>query len=91
MSRGSAPGERRGGRKPGSLNKRTQAIAEKAASEGKTPLEFMLDLMRDVKQEIPLRADMAKAAAPYIHPRLANVEFSGDITLNHEQALEDLA
>lgn len=52
--------------------------AQAAASEGLTPLEFMLGIIRDKNQEMSLRADMAKAAAPYIHPRLSNVEHKGE-------------
>jgi hypothetical protein len=33
---------------------------------------------------------MAKAAAPYVHPKLAAVEHSGKVTLNHETALNEL-
>lgn len=48
MSKG---GKRIGaGRKPGSLTKRTRAIAEQAEAEGKTPLEVMLANMRHFQQ-----------------------------------------
>jgi hypothetical protein len=71
-------GKRQGaGRKPGSKSRKTSEIALKAAGEGMTPLEYMLDRMRDPNEETSLRADMAKSAAPYIHPRLAAVEHSG--------------
>lgn len=40
-------GARKGaGRKPGSATKKTRAIADKAAADGITPLEVMLDNMR---------------------------------------------
>ena len=82
-------GARKGaGRKPGSATKRTREIADKAASEGITPLEFMLDLMRseppDVEDArvmadyVQMRFEAAKAAAPYIHPRLAAIEHTGE-------------
>ncbi len=58
------------------------------AASGVTPLDFMLDIMRgeppeeaDAAQKIAfymLRFDAAKAAAPYVHPRLAAVEHTGD-------------
>lgn len=64
-------GARKGaGRPKGSLGKRTRAIAEQAAAEGVTPLEFMLKIMRDERQDLRFRAEMARAAAPFIHPRL---------------------
>lgn len=75
MARG---GRREGaGRKPGSLTKRTREVAENVAASGLTPLEYMLNTMRDEGQELAVRLDMAKAAAPYVHPKLAAVEHSG--------------
>jgi hypothetical protein len=62
------------GRKAGSLTTKTREIAEKAASEGITPLEYMLEILRDPRAEKGQRFEAAKAAAPYIHPRLANVD-----------------
>lgn len=80
-------GKRQGaGRKPGSATKRTREIADRAAEEGITPLEYMLKIMRDESQHEDervqiardaLRFEAAKAAAPYMHPRLAAVEHSG--------------
>lgn len=68
-------GARKGaGRKPGSATKKTREIADKAASEGITPLEFMLSVMRDENADRSERLDMAKAAAPYVHPRLSTVD-----------------
>ena len=85
---GGRGGRREGaGRKPGSVTKRTREIAEKAAQEGITPLEYMLQVMRtppektapaEVQVEgMRLRFEAAKAAAPYMHPRLAAVEHTG--------------
>ncbi|WP_354504808.1 hypothetical protein [Limibacillus sp. MBR-115] len=37
------------------------------------------------------RDDMAKAAAPYIHPRLASLDHSGQLSLSHEEALDELS
>ena len=75
MARG---GKRPGaGRKAGVLNKRTQEIAAKASAEGVTPLEFLLNAMRDETRDFAQRLSAAKDAAPYVHPRLAAVEHSG--------------
>lgn len=72
-------GSREGaGRKVGAAALRTREIADKAAGEGLTPLEFMLQIMRDEGSERSERLDMAKAAAPYIHPRLSSVEAKVD-------------
>lgn len=83
--KGSRPGERRGGRKPGTPNKiravQVEFQASAAASAriaGITPLEFMLDLMRDESNPKGMRFEAAKASAPYIHARLSSVQVSGD-------------
>lgn len=58
------------GRPKGAANKAT-ALREKAiAASGLTPLAYMIQLMRDETQEQPVRLDAAKAAAPFVHPRL---------------------
>ncbi len=70
-----------GGRKPGSLNKRTitqqqqsKTLVQKAKEAGLTPLEYMLAVMRDPETPPQRRDDMAKACAPYMHARLAAVD-----------------
>jgi len=67
VPRGSRPGERRGGRQRGAPNKKTSlkdAIFLAAASEpDRSPLDFMLALMRDSQVPLHLRLDMAAAAA----------------------------
>lgn len=80
-------GRRQGaGRKPGSATKKTREIADRAAATGTTPLEYMLSLMnRESDHEDPkvqiareaLRFEAAKAAAPYVHPRLQAIEHAG--------------
>jgi hypothetical protein len=65
-----------GGRQKGVANKRTREIADAAIKEGLTPLEYMLAVLRDETADPERRDEMAKAAAPYIHPRLASIEAS---------------
>lgn len=74
-SGGKRPGA---GRRKGSLTKKTVEIATRAAEEGITPLEFLLDAMRDEGQQFDKRLDAAKAAAPYMHARLSNIEHKTD-------------
>ena len=62
-----------GGRPRGAATKKTREIADRAAQEGITPLELMLRIMRDETADMRDRMDMAKCAAPYIHPRLSAV------------------
>lgn len=69
-----------GGRKPGSKNKHVSPTAkslEEIVGNGITPLEYMLNVMRDESAEKPRRDEMSKASAPYIHAKLAAIEHSG--------------
>ena len=75
MARG---GKREGaGRPSGAVTKRTREAAEKAASEGLTPLDYMLSILRDETQEQEKRMWAAEKAAPYVHAKLASVEHAG--------------
>lgn len=77
-------GNQRGGKRPGagrpkgSATKKTREIADKAATAGQTPLEFLLGVMRGESYEFKDRLDAAKAAASYVHPRLTSVAVGGD-------------
>lgn len=75
------------GRKPGSKNDKSAEIAQQAAAKGLTPLEYMLDILRaepsaEAEPAVKLshqamRFEAAKAAAPYIHPRLNAIQHQG--------------
>lgn len=80
----------RAGRKPGSSTKMNEEARQKALESGISPLDYMLDLLRDENKPQDVRFEAAKAAAPYVHAKLASVEHSGDMTLRHEDALEQL-
>jgi hypothetical protein len=68
-------GARKGaGRKPSSLTTKTREIAERAVEGGITPLDYMLEILRNTGAEQAARFEAAKAAAPYIHPRLSAVD-----------------
>ena len=43
-----------------------------------TPLDYLLSVMRNKRAGSVARLDAAKAAAPYVHARLASVELTGD-------------
>lgn len=66
-----------GGRKKGSRNKASAAKAAEIAASGLTPLDYMLDVMRNAEMPPDRRDDMAKAAAPYVHPKLGAIEHTG--------------
>ena len=89
----------RGGPRPGSGRKkgtvseatrRRKEVAEKALSEGISPLDVMLTTMRALwKQAVgpdgevvnmgkAMQANVvAKDAAPFLHPKLSNIEATG--------------
>jgi hypothetical protein len=58
-------------------NKATAAKVEEIAASGLTPLDHMLAVMRDESADPQRRDDMARSAAPYVHPKLASVEVGG--------------
>lgn len=65
-----------GGRQKGSTNKKTAELQAAVAKSGLTPLEYLLKVMRTIGDDRQ-RLNAAIAAAPYIHPKLANIEVSG--------------
>ena len=73
MPRGSKPGERRGGRQPGTPNKKTALVntAFNAATSNPdlSPLDFLLRVMRDASVSPDWRIKAAQAAAPYVHAK----------------------
>lgn len=73
-----AAGKKTGGRQVGSRNKATKAREEVISASGLTPLEYMLSVLRDPESDKSQKMDAAKASAPYVHPRLAAIEHSGD-------------
>lgn len=78
------------GRKPGAATKLNEAARKQAAEGGLMPLDYLLSIMRDEKLTRQDRVDAAKAAAPYVHAKLAAVEHSGGISFSHEDALAEL-
>ncbi len=73
-------GQRLGaGRKAGAHNKASIERQAKVAASGLTPLDYLLSVMRDEANDMGERVDAAKAAAPYVHPKLANIEHSGTL------------
>ena len=67
-------GKREGAGRPKGSVAKLDAEARAKALEGLTPLDYLLDILRDEKQDQAARTDAAKAAAPYVHARLANVD-----------------
>lgn len=85
MARG---GKREGaGRKPGVPNKATAERQAEIAASGLTPLEYMLGIMRNEAMTLDSRFEAAKAAAPYVHPKLSSIE--ADIGVRPSDTLAD--
>lgn len=83
------PEKNKGGRPRGSRNKKTVELVAAVESQGVTPLQFLLNQMHDKKLLLSIRIDAAKAAAPYVHAKLQNIEMNANVT-NHEATLDDL-
>ena len=75
-----------GGRKRGVTNKRTERYQAEVTKSGLKPVDYLLTVMRDKRQPLPIRLDAAKAAAPYTSPRLAVI----DSTVRAEVAVSTL-
>lgn len=82
-------GKRQGaGRPKGSKNKRTGQQTKAVEQTGKTPLEYLLSVMRDDEQDQHARIDAAKAAAPYVHAKLNAVHSTEGEKTSFEDWLE---
>ena len=66
------------GRPKGSGNKFTKDVSEMLEGN-QSPLEFMLSVMNNSDNDQRERLDAAKAAAPYIHARIAHIEMKAEI------------
>lgn len=74
-------GKREGAGKPkGATAKRTQEAVNKALAIGITPLEVMLEAMKEAydKKDLKEASNFAKDAAPYVHAKLQSTTISGD-------------
>lgn len=88
MSRGGArPGA---GRPVGSVNRRTAEVIAEAMGAGKTPLEFLLETMRNEALDHKDRAWAAEKAAPFMHPRPAPMERTVSLDLPDTSTVEGI-
>lgn len=67
------------GRPKGSKNKRTLELQEAVAASGETPLDYMLRVMRDPTVDHERRDRNAAQAAPYVHPKLSQIDASAKV------------
>ncbi len=78
-----AGGKREGaGRKHGAISKKTAELVAAVEAGGETPLDYMLRVMRETEAESTRRDDMAKAAAPYVHAKLSQVDANAKLNLD---------
>ncbi len=84
---GARPG---GGRPKGSPNKASIARQAEIAATGLTPLQFMLDRLRDETASDEDRRWAAQNAAPYVHPKLSSVEANVKGTIDVRAKLLDM-
>ncbi|MBV9995533.1 MAG: hypothetical protein JO127_09995 [Caulobacteraceae bacterium] len=80
-----------GGRQKGTPNKATAAKVAEIAASGLTPLDYLLSIMRDEDRPTDERVEAAKAAAPYVHPKLASIQAKVEGGwMTHEERLAEL-
>ena len=72
-----AKGKKSGGRAKGTPNKATAKREAEIAASGLTPLDYMLEILRNPNATTARRDWAASAAAPYVHPKFASVAHSG--------------
>src|SRR5215471_51391 len=71
------------GRKPNAVKAKALALINEKIRQttgnesGMMPLDYMLMVLRDVDTKPSQRMEAARAAAPYIHPRLAITQLEG--------------
>ncbi|WP_192356304.1 hypothetical protein [Mesorhizobium mediterraneum] len=84
---GARPGA---GRPKGSLSTRHVELLAGAVSEGVTPVEYMLSIMRNENEDEKRRAWAAEKAAPFIHPRPAPIARVIEIDLPSTDTVEGI-
>jgi hypothetical protein len=66
------------GRPKGAASRANEEVRARALASGLSPLDYMLGVMRDGGVDDARRDDMAKAAAPYLHSKMAPAEFGDE-------------
>lgn len=85
-------GKRQGaGRPKGMPNKKTEAVIQAIQETGMTPLEYLTSIYQSEAVDEKSRIEAAKAAAPYVHAKLSNVEMNSNVTIrSHEEMINEL-
>ena len=89
MPAGSAPGERRGGRDPGTPNRNAAALRAAVAAEGVDPAIALVRIAKaaEAQEDYALAVDAWGKVLPYTHPRPRPVEFYPDELVSLEGRL----
>ncbi len=74
------------GRPQGARNIRSEETAKEIAASGLTPLQYLMDIVRDDAAPRKDRIECARAAAPFCHARLSAIEMDLNTT---KQSLDD--
>lgn len=82
-----AKGKKTGGRRPGSLNKRT-TVLEKCEAIGLDPFQALAEIANDKMHEHQFLA--LKELCQYVEPKRKAVEVSGGMDVRVQQELESL-
>ena len=75
---------------PKQANSNNPNKPDEAAAPVNSPLEYMLQLLRDEAAPKVDRKRAADHAAPFCHSKLSSVDHADDMTLRHEDALDGL-
>jgi hypothetical protein len=80
------------GRPKGSYSKASKAQVARLTDEGRlSPLDYLASIYQNESEDIRLRVEAAKAAAPYVHARLASTEVRAAVTeVSQEEWLQSL-
>ena len=80
-------GKRAGaGRPPGARNIRSEETARQIQESGLTPLQFLMDIVRDDDAPRKERIECARAAAPFCHAKLSSIDMELNTT---KRSIED--
>jgi hypothetical protein len=77
------------GRKPGAAAVKTREAANLILASGITPLGYFQGLLEGTMAFDQVKFEAAKAAAPFVHARLAAVEHSGQIGVKRASEVTD--
>jgi len=85
--RGAKPGERRGGRKAGTPNKKTQSVIDRLNELNCDPIEGMAEIASQAMSngELQLAGAMYKELAQYVAPKRKAIEIENNDAIQAEQ------